>query len=77
MLRAGADQLVPAAIAVEHTDPRHAVIPGADHVVAAIADHHGSGRIDGRDLQRVLQQIGFIDAGAIEFGAEHLCEMMP
>ena len=76
MMGAGVQQLVPAAVAVQHADALHAVVLRADHVVAAIADHQGFGWIDRRLLQRVFQQMGFVHAGAVEFGPEHALEMM-
>ena len=69
------DQFGFGAIAVEHADPFHAVVLRADHVVAAVADHDRLARIDGGRLQRVGQQIGFVDAGAVELGTEHVFEM--
>ena len=76
MVRAGLQQLVPAAVAVQHADALHAVVFRTDHVVAAVADHQGFGGIDGGLLQRVFEQIRLLDAGAVELGTEHVLEMM-
>ena len=76
MVGAGLQQLVPAAVAVQHADALHAVVFRADHVVAAIADHQGVGRID-RDLfQRVFEQMRLVHAGAVEFGTKHALEVI-
>ena len=57
MPRARLGQFLPAAIAVEHADGGDAVLAGADHVVAAVADHQALGRIRCGLFQRVGQQV--------------------
>src|SRR5882724_2199893 len=75
MQRAGADQFVLAAVAVEHADRLHAVVFGADDVVAAVTDHQRFSGIDGNRLQRVCQKIRLVDAPAVEVGTEYMFEV--
>src|SRR4051812_29646653 len=71
----GLEQFLTAAIAIEHADAVHAVPLRADDVVAAVADHDGARRIGGGLLDRPFQQVVFVHAGAVEFGAEHMFEI--
>src|SRR5690242_15756933 len=76
VMRAGIPQLGLAAIAVEHADRRHAVGPGADHVMAAVADHDRVARIDLGFLERVSEQVALVDAPAVQLGAEYALEIV-
>ena len=75
MVRAGLQQLVPAAVAVQHANALHAVVFRTDHVVAAVTDHQGFGRIRRLPSARIRAD-ATCHAGAIEFGTEHALEVV-
>ena len=75
MVGSGVQQFLFAALTIEHAHGGHFIVSGADHVVASVSDHDGLRRIDVRGLQRVTQELGLVDASAIQFGAEHALEI--
>ena len=75
MAGAGPDQLFFAAVTIEHADRVHSVVSRPDHVVAAVTDHQRLRRFHAGVFKRVGQEVAFVDAGAVQFGAKHLLEI--
>ena len=71
MMRARLPQFRFTAVAVEHTDSSHSVVPRTYHIKTAVADHDGLRRVDIPRLQGMAQQVGLVGMQAIQFGAEH------
>src|SRR5262245_28159543 len=69
---AGLEQLLAAAIAIEHADAVDAVLFSPDNVVAAVADHDRARGIGTGAFERPGEQVALVDAGAVKLGAEHI-----
>src|SRR5262249_25384998 len=74
-VRAGLRQFLPVAVTIEHAERAQPVVSRADDVMAAVADHHCRRGIHTRCPKRVLQQLGLVDAGAVQLRAEHVLEI--
>ena len=77
MAGAGPNQLLVAAVSVKHTDRAHSIILRPDHVVAAVADHQRLRRVHAGCFERIGQQVGLVDARAVQFRTEHALEVIP
>ena len=70
-LRAGFGQFPLRPIAVGDADCPDTVVQGAEHIVTAIADHHGGGGIAVAVRKCIVQEVGLVRAGSVELRTEN------